>query len=308
MPVVGRFAPTPSGPLHFGSLVAALGSFLNSKSQGGKWIVRIEDVDIPRAVLNSPESILQTLEVVGLEWDGPIVFQSTRLDAYSEALEKLRAKGLIYECDCTRKMLEHIARRGVTGELFYPGTCRNRHLSILARNSAERVRVPSNDFEFTDAVQGVQSQNLSLESGDFVLRRADGIFAYHLAVVVDDAWQRVSEVVRGSDLLSSTARHQFLQKELSLPEPVYVHLPVVSNLSGEKLSKQTNAEAINQKNAAPLIWQALQFLGQVPPLSLRGASVQELLNWARQNWHLSNVPHQLSVPLSGSEKTEACND
>jgi glutamyl-Q tRNA(Asp) synthetase len=217
--MTGRFAPSPTGPLHFGSLVTAVASYLDARSKGGKWLVRMEDVDTPRNVPGADADILRTLERFGFEWDGPVLYQSTRLDAYREALERLKSGGHVYPCSCTRTTTE-------------PCQCTS--------GARWRVRFPD---------------------GDFTVRRADGIFAYQLAVVVDDAFQGVTDVVRGADLLDSTPRQMHLQKVLGLPSPRYRHVPVVLNEKGEKLSKQTLAPAIDPDGAAELLGRALQFLG-----------------------------------------------
>jgi len=241
----GRFAPSPSGPLHFGSLVAALGSYLDAKAHGGEWLVRIEDIDTPRNVPGAADDILRTLERFGLEWDGPVLYQSFRIDAYEAALEELRRCNLVFPCGCSRK---DVGDR-------YPGTCR---LGLTGRlgTPSWRFRVHGETVHFIDRRLGPQSQNVEDYVGDFVLKRADGLFAYQLAVVVDDAFQGITDVVRGEDLLDSTARQILLQSALSLPQPQYLHLPIVLNDTGQKLSKQTGATALDPNRVKELLAEA----------------------------------------------------
>ena len=242
-PYRGRFAPSPTGPLHFGSLVAALGSYLDARAQGGEWLLRIENIDAPRTVPGAEASILNTLEALGFTWDGPVVRQSERLDVYHGALVRLQAEGLVYPCACTRsEIAARTSEASVDGGLLYPGTCRaGLPAGVAAR--AWRLRVPDREFAFVDRVQGAHRQNLEREVGDFVLLRADGQYAYQLAVVVDDALQGVNAVVRGVDLLDSTARQIWLQQCLGVPTPTYAHLPVVVNASGPASPKSAKAQA-----------------------------------------------------------------
>ncbi len=287
-PVVGRFAPSPTGPLHFGSLIAATGSYLNAKSRQGQWLVRIEDVDEPRCSDQAADDILRTLEAHGFAWDGPVWYQKSRGDRYAEALAILKQHGLVYPCACTRRQLSQ-APLAIDGAVLYPGTCRG-GLADGATARAWRLRVQDAVVSFSDAIQGPQYQNLAREVGDFVLLRADGYFAYQLAVVVDDAEQGVTEIIRGADLLSSTARQIYLQQCLGLPTPNYGHLPVVANGSGEKLSKQTRAPGIGIRQAGENLWSALTFLGQQPPAELRFACLSELWQWALQAWQIQSIP------------------
>jgi glutamyl-Q tRNA(Asp) synthetase len=244
----GRFAPSPTGPLHFGSLVSALASWLDARAHRGTWLVRIEDIDGPRTVPGAAEEILATLERFGMHADEPPVWQSQRTTRYARALEQLRSAGLIYPCGCTRKeiadSLLHAHARNTT--LAYPGTCRHGLNGKPAR--AWRLRVPDGDaaaITFDDRWQGEQKQNLATEVGDFVLRRADDQWAYQLAVVVDDADEGITHIVRGVDLMDSTARQIYLQHCLGVPTPQYLHVPVVMNEHGEKLSKQNGATALD---------------------------------------------------------------
>lgn len=284
---VGRFAPSPTGPLHFGSLVTAIASFLEARVRGGRWLVRIEDIDTPRNVRGAAQAILDTLHACGLAWDTDVVYQCTRLDAYNEALEHLRHTGLVYPCACSRRELDIRGVRGRYG-LIYPGTCR----AGLPENRAPRslrLRTHNEGIVIDDRIQGRFQQRLESEVGDFVLRRADGIVAYQLAVVVDDAWQGITEVVRGSDLLDSTPRQYYLQRLLGLPTPSYAHVPVVVDRSGAKLSKQTLAAPVDPQYPSRAIWQALSFLDQSPPEDLRNASPRQLLNHAMGVWSLERI-------------------
>jgi glutamyl-Q tRNA(Asp) synthetase len=288
----GRFAPSPTGPLHFGSLIAALGSFLEARRQGGEWLVRIEDVDAPRARPGMTDAILRTLERYELHWDGPVLYQSRRTEAYRATLERLLNDGLAYPCTCSRRELAAYPRGGDGGPI-YPGHCRA-GVHHPERPAAIRLRVTDAPVDFRDTVQGDYRQCLASEVGDFVIRRADGLFAYQLAVVVDDASQSISQVVRGGDLLDSTPRQLYLQRLLGFPAPEYAHLPVAVDRSGYKLSKQTGAAPLDLENPAPALWAALDFLGQSPPHALRGEPPATILAWARRNWRLARVPTTLS--------------
>lgn len=259
----GRFAPTPSGPLHFGSLVAALGSCLDARRAGGAWLVRIEDVDPPRTVAGAADTILRQLDGAGFEWDGAVLWQSQRHEAYRAALADLERNGLIYACACSRKQLAETARRGVDGPV-YPGTCRGRHSHT--RNAALRFRAPDRRIAFRDRLLGHVACDIARECGDYVLRRADGVYTYQLAVVVDDAEQGISHVVRGADLLTSTPRQIALQEALGLAPPTYLHLPVALDSRGDKLSKQTLAPALDAARPLPALLAAASFLGLgLPP-------------------------------------------
>jgi len=285
----GRFAPTPTGPLHFGSLVAATGSYLDARASQGEWLVRIEDIDTPRIRPGAADEILRQLESFGLEWSGPVVYQSTRKELYRAALESLRSRGYVYPCCCSRKEIADSATRaGSIAGLRYPGTCRSRGQE-LNRPSAWRIRTHNDPVRFTDRALGVQEQRIEEEGGDFVLLRADGVFAYQLAVVVDDAAQGITDVVRGADLLDSTFRQIFLQQALELRQPHYLHLPVATNARGEKLSKQTRAQPLNSADPAPELWKALQFLGHQPPQELACGEPRPLWNWALAHWSVRGI-------------------
>jgi glutamyl-Q tRNA(Asp) synthetase len=278
----GRFAPSPTGSLHFGSLVAAVGSYLDAKSHNGVWLVRLEDLDAPRCVSGAADDILRTLDAFGLHSDEPVLYQSQRTDAYEAAFRRLKDMGAIYPCCCTRKEIADSALHGIEGPV-YPGTCRN---GIAPEKAARAWRVRVNDIavEFDDALQGHITQNLESEIGDFVVKRADGLFAYQLAVVVDDAFQNITHIVRGADLLASTPRQIWLQRLLGLPTPVYLHLPVVVNEAGEKLSKQTQAAPIDTRHASATLWHALEFLRQEPPQELAVEYPEQILSWATAHW------------------------
>ena len=293
---IGRFAPSPSGALHFGSLVAALGSFLEARAHGGRWLLRIEDVDTPRTVTGAAGGILATLERFGFEWDGEIVWQSRHTSAYAEALEALRAAGTAYPCACSRRELadQPLAR---DGSRRYPGTCRD-GLPPGREGRAWRVRAQGL-IRFDDAIQGAQAVDLAADAGDYVVRRADGLFAYQLAVVVDDAAAGVTHVMRGADLLDATARQIHLLGLLGHPIPAYAHLPLATNAAGEKLSKQTLARAIDAHPPPAALLAALRFLGQNPPEALAGAPLAELWRWARAHWSIAAVPRRRQAVADG---------
>ena len=294
-PYRGRFAPSPTGPLHFGSLVAALGSYLEARTHRGDWLVRIEDVDEPRCRPEHEYAILRTLDCYGFRYDHNVMRQRERTDDYQKALNRLFHDATIFGCACTRKEIGD-STLGADGAPIYPGTCRvNMPPGKEAR--AWRIRVVDAEIAFDDAVQGHLSQNLATDVGDFVLLRADGLFSYQLAVVVDDAEQGVTHVVRGADLLDSTPRQIFLQYALGVTTPQYVHLPVAVNAAGEKLSKQTLAAPLNDEKPVPSLWQALKFLGQNPPDVLRNASLSEFWEWAIIHWSLTNVPKTRTLAI-----------
>ena len=293
MPYVGRFAPSPTGPLHFGSLVAALASWLDARSAGGRWLVRMEDLDQPRVMRGAADAILRQLEALGLEWDGPVVYQSARIELYEHALRKLESHS--YPCGCTRRELEDSAL-AIDGSRIYPGTCRSGLGSGKTPRPgrtafAVRLRTDAAPIRFTDRVQGTIEQSVECEVGDFVLRRADGIISYQLAVVVDDAAQGVTDVVRGADLLDSTARQIHLQHLLEVTTPRYLHTPVATNSAGEKLSKQTRAADATPEDLP----RALEFLGIKAP---EGLASKELREWATDNWEPASVPRVRSAPAA----------
>lgn len=288
--VVGRFAPSPSGPLHFGSLVAAVGSYCLARQTGGSWLVRIEDLDPPRVVPGAAEDILRTLESCGLEWDGPVLYQSRRTDRYQAAVDRLQQSGLLFACSCSRKeVLASAPHVGEEGPI-YAGVCRA-GLPHGRRPRSLRIRVPQEQVCFVDGVFGPREQRLDSVVGDFVLRRADGLFAYQLAVVVDDAESGVNQVVRGADLLSSTPRQIFLQSCLGYSPPDYIHLPLALAQDGEKISKRHGAVAVaTAQGKARDLWRALRFLGQSVPEALQNAAAAEVVAWGVKHFNLQQVP------------------
>ena len=285
MDTVGRFAPSPTGPLHFGSLVAALASWLDARAAGGTWLLRMEDLDKPREQPGAADAILRQLESLGLGWDGSVLYQSKRAARYRAALEQLTRAGLTYPCACSRREIAD-STLGIDGAHIYPGTCRN-GLPPGKPGRTTRLRTSAKAIHFVDRVQGDCVQNVEREVGDFVVLRADGLFAYQLAVVVDDADQGVTDVVRGADLLDSTARQILLQRQLGFSTPRYAHVPVALNADGDKLSKQTGAAPIGAAHGAAPIARALLFLGHPPPVDLPPG---DLLPWALAHWDIARVP------------------
>ncbi len=296
----GRFAPSPTGPLHFGSLVAAVGSYLEARTRGGEWLLRMEDLDRAREQPGAADSIPAMLRAYGFEWDGPVVYQGRRSDLYQTALEKLRQAGHTFPCSCSRKEIadstQTFAAAGDGRDLIYPGTCRN-GLAPGKVARAVRVKTGGTAIEFEDAVQGRIRQDIAHEVGDFVLKRADSFFAYQLAVVVDDAEQGITDVVRGADLLDSTPRQIYLQQLLGCATPRYVHLPAAVNAAGEKLSKQTLAAPLEADEAAPQLLKALAFLGHDAPATLAGGDVKNIWQWAQEHWSLARVPRLRASPI-----------
>lgn len=303
--IVGRFAPSPTGPLHLGSLVAAVGSYAMAKRAGGIWLLRMEDLDTPRVIPGVADDILRTLESLGFAWDGAVLWQSRRANAYEAALERLLASGDVYPCGCSRAEIARAATapHDGEGELPYPNLCRG-GLSPGKVARSFRVKVSPGPVAFDDLVLGLKSYELARVCGDFVVKRADGLFAYQLAVVVDDAAQGVNQVVRGADLLSSTPRQIHLQRLLGYDTPVYAHLPLVTGPGGAKLSKRDNAVSLAAgrdlaSDSGRLIFAALRFLGQCPPSTLAGAPGREVLAWAADHFDLLSVPLLVSPPAFG---------
>jgi glutamyl-Q tRNA(Asp) synthetase len=294
----GRFAPSPTGPLHFGSLIAAVGSWVDARAHRGEWLVRMEDLDPPREVPGAAAAILDALAALGLERDGPVVYQSQRAAAYRAALDRLERQGVLYPCGCTRREIADSGVAGLDGSLVYPGTCRG-GLPPGRAARATRVRVDAGTVEVEDALQGRIRQDLAREVGDFVLVRADGLFAYQLAVVVDDAGQGITDVVRGADLLDSTPRQVFLQRRLGFPTPRYLHLPVAVDARGEKLSKQTLAPPIDGSRPGAALVAALRFLGQSPPDALGRAPARRVLEWATAHWDRARIPAARAIAAPG---------
>jgi len=290
MRYTGRFAPSPTGPLHFGSLVAALASWLDARAAGGVWLLRMEDLDKPREVPGAADEILRQLEGLGLEWDGPVLYQSSRSARYAEALAALERRGATYPCGCTRSEIADSAL-AIDGARIYPGTCRG-GLAAGRRARAVRVRTVATPVRFVDRLQGEIVQSVEREVGDFVLRRADGLIAYQLAVVIDDADQGITDVVRGADLLDSTPRQIWLQRLLGYPTPRYLHVPVAVTAGGEKLSKQTGAQPVDVANPVRELARALAFLGQPVP---DGATAQAILRQALVRWDASLIRPARSI-------------
>lgn len=284
----GRFAPSPTGPLHFGSLVAATGSFLEARAAGGEWLLRMEDVDEPRSQPGAADAILRTLEKAGFAWEGEVAYQSRRTQGYRTAFERLRLGDAVFACGCTRREVAD-SMLAPDAAPRYPGTCRAGLPSGRAAR-AWRLRVEPGPVCFDDALQGRVCQDLAAEVGDFVVLRADGCFAYQLAVVVDDAEQGITQVVRGADLIDSTPRQIYLQRQLGLPQPAYLHLPAAVNAAGEKLSKQTRARPIDGVRPQAALLAALEFLGQRPPADLLRATLDELWRWAIAHWDRARLP------------------
>lgn len=284
----GRFAPSPSGPLHFGSLLTALGSYLDAKAQGGAWLLRIDDLDPPRVAPGATDAILRALEAYGLEWDGAVQYQSQRNAAYAAALEVLRKQGAVYVCGCTRREIAD-SNVGQANVAIYPGTCRD---GLAAGKAARAWRLDTRGAKvrIEDRLQGVIEQDLEKVSGDFVVQRADGLIAYQLAAVVDDDALGVTDIVRGSDLLDSSLRQAYLRRLLGLEAPRHLHLPVVVNAAGEKLSKQTLAPALDLHRPQATLLRALNLLQHAPPPEIAGAGVAELLAWATKHWNPAGLP------------------
>lgn len=290
----GRFAPSPTGPLHFGSLIAAVGSYLDARAHQGEWLVRIEDLDRPREVAGAAQAILRSLDEFGLHWDGQVVYQSQRADLYQQALERLEGTGSIYPCACSRRDIQQLTAHSGPSQV-YPGTCRNGVPTGREARSI-RLRVPELAIRFSDRLQGEIQEWLPESSGDFIVKRADDLFAYQLAVVVDDIGQGVTDIVRGADLLDSTARQLLIYQLLGADTPHYLHLPVATNTRGLKLSKQTRAAPIDSHRKIALLCAALRFLGQPVPSELETAGLEELWRWAIANWDAEKLPARRQIP------------
>jgi glutamyl-Q tRNA(Asp) synthetase len=296
MQYIGRFAPSPTGSLHFGSLVAAVASYCDAKHSQGKWLLRMENVDRPREMAGAADDILRTLEAFDFEWDGEVIFQSQRSDVYENHLQLLKHNGLIYSCTCSRKEIADSATTAGIEGAIYPKTCRLNPVLQTSNNqnlqAAYRIETLDVDICFTDLIQGLVTQNLAHDIGDFILKRKDGLFAYQLAVTVDDALQGITHIVRGADLLDSTPRQIYLQQLLKVTTPVYAHVPVAVNAEGQKLSKQTLAKSITPKHSTDLLFDALCFLSQSPPAEIKNVTLAEMWRWAIANWQLEKIPPQ----------------
>ena len=284
----GRFAPSPSGPLHFGSLLAALASYLQAKANQGKWLVRIEDIDSPRAVPNSDKVILKSLEAFHLYWDEAVIYQTQRQQRYQEIIKQLTEQNYLYPCSCSRKEI---------GSQPYSGKCRQ-GINTDKKTLATRIKTHSKKIAFTDRVQGPFSQQLDKDVGDFIIKRADDITAYNLAVVVDDADQAITEIVRGTDLIDTTPRQIYLQQILGFTTPSYLHIPIAMDLAGNKLSKQNHAPEINTTHTHKLLINALAFLGQAPATELCDASNEEIIQWALTHWDINRIPQRQQITYS----------
>lgn len=292
----GRFAPSPTGLLHIGSLLTAVASYADARSNGGKWLVRMEDLDPPREMPGAASHILHTLEAFGFEWDGEVAYQSRRYALYEETLCRLKSAGLVYPCHCSRKDWQAGARRGADG-FVYNGRCRHpgQRPAPQGKQPAWRIRVPNRIIGFSDGIVGGYAQNLAGDIGDFVLLRADGYWAYQLAVVADDAEQGVTHIVRGQDLLVSTPRQIYLQQCLGVPTPQYAHLPLLTNAQGQKWSKQTLAPALDLNRREQLLRQVFRYLNL--PEAPETDRPAELLDWAVAHWDMDKVPkHAVTAP------------
>jgi glutamyl-Q tRNA(Asp) synthetase len=286
---VGRFAPSPTGDLHLGSLYTAAASFLDARANGGRWLVRVEDLDGPRVVPGSADGILRTLSRFGFEWDGEVVHQSDRSDRYAAALDDLRARGLTFQCSCSRLQLAEDER--------YPGHCRNGPLKP-GTPCATRVRVDEATIQFTDRIQGTFRQDVAAAVGDMLVRRRDQLFAYVLAVVVDDAAGRVTHVIRGADLLDNTPRQIHLQRLLGLPAPDYAHVPLLTEPDGKKLAKSSRSVQLDGGTPLPLLVKVFDLLNLSPPPELSLATVPEAWSWATARWNIDRVPRRLTSLLA----------
>jgi len=284
----GRFAPSPTGAVHYGTLIAAVGSYLQARTNRGQWYLRIDDIDRTRKIEGADTAIIKTMESFGFEWDGEIVYQSSQTEYYQQALEQLMSHSLVFPCLCSRKQLAE------SHSEVYPGTCRNRQLPE-SKQHALRIRAKNIDISFNDAVMGPQQQNIEKQCGDFIIKRRDGLFAYQLAIVVDDAMQNITEIVRGADLLASTPRQIYLQQLLHYPTPDYCHLPLAVDAAGNKISKSAGATRININNREKLLLSVLDFLGQQPPDELAKCTLNDIWAWAIKHWKLSLVPTDKSI-------------
>jgi glutamyl-Q tRNA(Asp) synthetase len=285
----GRFAPSPTGPLHFGSLISAVASYLDIKQRQGRWLVRIEDIDPPREVPGASATILRQLDAHGLLWDDSVLYQSEHLSRYLAAADQLQQQDLTYFCQCSRQ------RIGSLGGI-YDGHCRD--LQLASDNRAMRLKLGKRNSEhlaFSDSIMGHYEQSLAAAIGDFVLRRRDGLVSYQLAVVVDDYYQNITHVLRGSDLLDSTPRQLYIQQCLDYPQPVYMHVPVALNNNGQKLSKQNRAATLRKGHEANNLYAALVWLQQEPPAEIANLSVAEIIQWGIEHWSLAKIPRIMGL-------------
>ena len=286
---IGRFAPSPTGLLHIGSLLTALASYADARANGGKWLVRMEDLDPPREMAGAAAHILHTLEAFGFEWDGEVAYQSQRDELYQEALGRLKNEGLVYPCYCSRKDWQAVATAGADG-FVYNGRCRvpAQRPEANGKTPTWRIAVADRTIGFQDEIVGYYAQNLARDIGDFVLLRADGFWAYQLAVVADDAEQGITHIVRGQDLLVSTPRQIYLQQCLGANTPHYAHLPLLVNSQGQKWSKQTLAPALDLNRREALLRQVMRYLNL--PYAPEVDRPEELLAWAVLHWDIRAIP------------------
>lgn len=285
-PYIGRFAPSPSGPLHFGSLIAALGSYFQAKASRGRWLVRMEDLDPPREMPGAASLILKALETYQLHWDGEVLYQSQRHQAYQDRIDAWLASGQAYYCQCSRKQIKQAGG-------YYPGTCRNKQLS--AEQSAVRIKIDHGVLAFCDQRHGTIAIEPALANEDFIIKRRDGLFAYNLAVVLDDIYQGVTEVVRGADLIEPTGRQISLYQLLEQQPVSYLHLPLATDSRGNKLSKQNHATAIDLDNPKPTLLSAMRFLGFPLPQGIEQGELHEIIGWGVENWHLNQLPEAIKI-------------
>ena len=290
---IGRFAPSPTGPMHFGSLVTAVASYLDAKHQDGLWKVRMEDLDQPRVIKHSDKSILDTLHQHGFQWDDEVIYQSHRLDIYQNCLSKLNQQGNTYFCGCSRKEIADSAMSGIDG-MIYPGTCRDKKLD--SKGHALRIKVEDVYVTFEDKIQGLIEQNILRNFGDFILKRSDGIYAYQLAVVIDDAIQNINTIVRGADLIDSTSRQIYLQKKLSLPSINYGHIPIAT-FNQKKLSKENQSTPVDHSNIKDNLIACLKFLGQNYEVIQKENTLTNFWATAIQLWDISLVPKRKMIEI-----------
>jgi len=296
----GRFAPSPSGPLHFGSLLAATASYLQAKQQQGQWWLRIEDIDPPREVEGASQHIIHTLKLYGFNWD-QLSYQSHRLKHYQSYLEQLQQDQHAYPCGCSRKEIQqlnqqHTGTNNIYSDIYhgiYPGTCRDGLKGKIARSVRIKINTPT--LTIDDAVQGIATLDMPRTVGDFVIKRADNLFSYHLAVAIDDSIQGMTQIVRGYDLYKSSFCQQYIRRALGLKSPSYAHIPIAVTPSGAKLSKQSAAQDISTQSPSTVLWQALQTLGQQPPKPLKSQNLEKLWQWSFTNWDLNKVPKARTI-------------
>ncbi len=290
----GRFAPSPSGPLHFGSLLAATASYLQARQQQGEWWLRIEDIDPPREVKGASQQIIDTLTLYGFEWDN-LSYQSQRLDSYQHYFDKLLQTHQAYACGCSRKQIQQFNQQQSKPAGFYSGTCRKGLHGKPARSIRIKLEEPASRLTLHDAIQGTHTNDLLNTVGDFIIKRTDGLFSYQLAVAIDDSTQNMTQIVRGYDLHESSFCQQYIRQALGLNSPDYAHIPVATSHDGVKLSKQTAAQDIATELPQKVLWQALDILGQQPPASLKTQNLKQLWQWGFTHWNLTKVPQTQSV-------------